>query len=224
MKTKIWVFWCFYDFRCIIFLAVSYRYKAWIVAKVEALESGMTVEAQAEEASASSAQAEPKPSAKKRPAQPATEPTANERAKQAKQTVVIEDEGEQWVRQKIAEAADAGKAGGAEYAAEAWAAEAADAGKAGGAEYAAEAWASEAWTSEDQLAFEPSWLVALQKYKVDGEAQLQLALLRDVDWHAAAEVVWKLTKKGAWDNDLKNPSGFVNRCCTTKLKQLHEQW
>ena len=164
----------------------------------------MTVEAQAEEASASSAQAEPKPSAKKRPAQPATEPTANERAKQAKQTVVIEDEGEQWVRQKIAEAADAGKAGGAEYA--------------------AEAWASEAWTSEDQLAFEPSWLVALQKYKVDGEAQLQLALLRDVDWHAAAEVVWKLTKKGAWDNDLKNPSGFVNRCCTTKLKQLHEQW
>lgn len=205
MKTKIWVFfWCFYDFRCIIFLAVSYRYKAWIVAKVEALESGMTVEAQAEEASASSAQAEPKPSAKKRPAQPATEPTANERAKQAKQTVVIEDEGEQWVRQKIAEAADAGKAGGAEYA--------------------AEAWASEAWTSEDQLAFEPSWLVALQKYKVDGEAQLQLALLRDVDWHAAAEVVWKLTKKGAWDNDLKNPSGFVNRCCTTKLKQLHEQW
>ena len=159
----------------------------------------MTVEAQAEEASASSAQAEPKPSAKKRPAQPATEPTANQREKQAKQTVVIEDEGEQWVREKIAEAADAGEAGGTEYAAE-------------------------AWTSEDQLAFEPSWRVALQKYKVDGEAQLQLALLRDVDWHAAAEVVWKLTKKGAWDNDLKNPSGFVNRCCTTKLKQLHEQW
>ena len=194
------------------FLAVSYRYKAWIVAKVEALESGMTGEekAEAKEASASSAQAEPKPS-HKRAAQPASEPTASQRLKAAKQTVVIdEDESEQWVREKIAEAADAGKDD--QWTSEAWTSE------------DQLAWTSEAWTSEDQLAFEPSWRVAMQKFKVDGEAQLQLALLRDVDWHAAAEVVWKLTKKGAWDNDLKNPSGFVNRCCTTKLKQRHEQW
>ena len=178
------------------FLAVSYRYKAWIVAKVEALESGMTGEekAEAKEASASSAQA-PKPS-HKRPAQPASEPTAIQRSKAAKLTA---GETDAWMQAKIAEAADAGEAVGAEVAAE-------------------------ACTSEDQLAFEPSWRVALQKYKVDGDAQLQLALLREVDWHAAADVVWKLTKRGAWDNDLKNPSGFVNRCCTTKLKQRHEQW
>ena len=188
------------------FLAVSYRYKAWIVAKVEALEAGMTVKEEANEASASSAQVEPKPS-QKRPAQPASEPTDSQRAKAAKQTA---SETDAWIQTKIAEAADEGKDD--QWTSEAWTSE------------DQLAWTSEACTSEDQLALEPSWRVAMQRYKVDGEAQLQLALLREVDWHAAAEVVWKLTKRGAWDNDLKNPSGFVNRCCTTKLKQLHEQW
>ena len=199
------------------FLAVSYRYKAWIVAKVEALEAGMTVkeeagttvkkQAEAKEASASaSVKKQAKPS-HKRPAHPASEPTDSQRAKAAKQTA---SETDAWIQTKIAEAADEGKDD--QWTSEAWTSE------------DQLAWTSEACTSEDQLALEPSWRVAMQRYKVDGEAQLQLALLREVDWHAAAEVVWKLTKRGAWDNDLKNPSGFVNRCCTTKLKQLHEQW
>ena len=128
------------------FLAVSYRYKAWIVAKVEALESGMT----AEEASASSAQAEPKPSTKKRPAQPANAPTDSQRAKAAKQTA---SETDAWIQTKIAEAADEGED-------DQWTSEA----------LTSEdqlAWTSEACTSEDQLALEPSWRVAMQRYKVD---------------------------------------------------------
>lgn len=72
----------------------------------------------------------------------------------------------------------------------------------------------------NKLGFEPSWQMALQQYHVDSEAQLQLALLRDRDWCAAADIVWKLTKKGSYDDELKNPSGFVNRCCTTAFKNL----
>lgn len=74
--------------------------------------------------------------------------------------------------------------------------------------------------SANKLAFPPSWLQALQKWGVDEDAQLQLALLRDADWYAAAECVWKLTKKGAHSDELRNPSSFVNRCCTSALKNL----
>jgi hypothetical protein len=185
--------------------AVSYKYKTWIVAKIEAIESGMTCEDRSS-ASAPAGQSVPKPSVQKAkrpvqgPTQPDWEPPEHiaKQAKRGDQTVVIDDESEQWMQAKIAEAA-------------------ADAGEGGGAEAA-----SEANASENKLAFEPSWRVALQKYCVDDDAQLQLALLRDQNWHAAAEIVWKLTKKGAYDNDLKNPSGFVNRCCTTALKAM--QW
>ena len=74
--------------------------------------------------------------------------------------------------------------------------------------------------SANKLAFPPSWQQALQKWGVDEDAQLQLALLRDADWYAAAECVWKLTKKGAHSDELRNPSSFVNRCCTSALKTL----
>jgi hypothetical protein len=168
------------------------------------MESGMTCEDRSSAASAGPSVPKPSVPKRKMPTQPDHKPPEHivKQAKREGQPVVIQDDGEQWVQAKIAEAA-------------------ADAGdnRTGGAEAA-----SEAGASENKLAFEPSWLVALQKYRVDGDAQLQLALLRDANWNAAAEVVWKLTKKGAYDNDLKNPSGFVNRCCTTALKNMHEQW
>jgi hypothetical protein len=141
-----------------------------------------------------------KPDPKKRPAQPSEKPPEHV-LKQAKldaassSSDTSHQEGDKWVQAKIAEAA------------------AADAGE-----------KPKADAPGNVFEFEPSWLVALDKYQVDGEARLQLALLRDSNWHAASEVVWKLTKKGAYDADLKNPSGFVNRCCTTAMKSHHEQW
>ena len=141
-----------------------------------------------------------KPEAKKRPVQPSGKPPEHV-VKQAKLEAASDagdpsqQDGDNWVQAKIAEAA------------------AADAGE-----------TPEAAEPDDVFEFEPSWLVALNKYEVDEEARLQLALLRDSNWQAASEVVWKLTKKGAYDADLKNPSGFVNRCCTTALKNHHEQW
>ena len=141
-----------------------------------------------------------KSESKKRPAQPSVKPPEHV-LKQAKLEAASSSgdtshqEGDNWVQAKIAEAA------------------AADAGEKPTADAPGNA-----------FEFQPSWLVALDKYQVDGEARLQLALLRDSNWLAASEVVWKLTKKGAYDADLKNPSGFVNRCCTTALKSHHEQW
>jgi hypothetical protein len=173
--------------------AVSYKYKAWIVAKIEAMESGMEYDNRSSTTNA----AGPSVPTRKRPVGP-TEPdcappeSLQKQAKCGDQTINIEDDSDQWMQAKIAEAAADAKTAG-------------DGGD-----------------GENKLAFEPSWLVALQKYGVDGDAQLQLALLRDQNWQAAAEIVWKLTKKGAYDNDLKNPSGFVNRCCTTAFKAM--QW
>jgi len=72
--------------------------------------------------------------------------------------------------------------------------------------------------------FDNSWQAALDRYEIDDQARLQLALLRDLDYHAAAECLWKTTKRAAWNGDggLQNPSGFLNRACTNAFKALND--
>jgi hypothetical protein len=126
-------------------------------------------------------------------------PPANKRQGKNKINVKVKD-GDQWMQAKIAEAADD------------------DDGGHGGDDDSGE-WHDDG-DGANELGFEKSWQMALQQYKVDKAAQLQLALLRDQDWYAASDVVWKLTKKGSYDDELKNPSGFVNRCCTMAVKNM----
>jgi len=133
------------------------------------------------------------------PAGPPPKPPANKRQDKTKITVQNKD-GYQWMQAKIAEAADD------------------DDGGHGGDDDSGE-WHDDG-DGANELGFEKSWQMALQQYKVDKAAQLQLAVLRDQDWYAASDVVWKLTKKGSYDDELKNPSGFVNRCCTTAFKNV----
>lgn len=136
------------------------------------------------------------------PKQPAEKPpdhlqTKDKHQDKNKIKIVIKNEDNDWIKAKIAEAVKHDEA---------------NAGDDGGRQCGGD--------DANKFGFEPSWQMALKKYDVDGEAQLQLALLRDMNWYAAAEIVWKLTKKGAYDDDLRNPSGFVNRCCTTAFKNL----
>jgi hypothetical protein len=132
------------------------------------------------------------------PAEAPPKPPANKR--QDKNKITVKDKGgDQWMQAKIAEAVDDGHDGGYDNSGD---------------------WHDDGKGEANELGFEKSWQMALQQYKVDKAAQLQLALLRDQDWYAASDVVWKLTKKGSYDDELKNPSGFVNRCCTTAFKNV----
>ena len=125
-------------------------------------------------------------------------PPANKR--KDKNTINLKDkDGDQWMHAKITEAVDDGHDGGYDNSGD---------------------WHDDGKGEANELGFEKSWQMALQQYKVDKAAQLQLAVLRDQDWYAASDVVWKLTKKGSYDDELKNPSGFVNRCCTMAVKNM----
>ena len=150
------------------------------------------------------ADAMPKPTIRMVPTPPDGAPPdhlhTNEKHQTRNKITVKEEDKDQWMQAKIAEAATADSE--------------AAAGDGGGRQYAGE--------GANQFGFEPSWQMAIQQYGVDSAAQLQLALLRDRNWYAAADIVWKLTKKGEYDDELRNPSGFVNRCCTTAHKNL--QW
>ena len=198
-----------------------------MVEKVEAMESGMTMPNRSstidEDApsdskrsrkmspspksmpSGSVADEMPKPTSRLEPKQPDGEPPIHLQTKEKHQDrnkiTVKDDDNDQWMQAKIAEAATEDSE--------------ATAGDSGGRQYGGE--------GANQFNFEPSWQMAIQQYGVDSAAQMQLALLRDRSWYAAADVVWKLTKKGDYDDELRNPGGFVNRCCTTAHKNL-QQW
>jgi hypothetical protein len=136
----------------------------------------------------------------RQPAEAPPTPPANKR--KDTNTIDVKDKDcDQWMQAKIAEAADDDDDGH------------------GGDDDSGD-WHDDGKGEANELGFEKSWQMALQQYKVDKAAQLQLAVLRDQDWYAASDVVWKLTKKGSYDDELKNPSGFVNRCCTTAFKNV----
>ena len=135
----------------------------------------------------------------KPPSEAPPKPPAKKRKDNEITTNLVGNAGDQWMQAKIAEAVDNSGDWHDDNSGD---------------------WHDDGNGEANELGFEKSWQMALQQFKVDKAAQLQLALLRDHDWYAASEVVWKLTKKGSYDDDLKNPSGFVNRCCTTAFKNV----
>lgn len=210
---------------------VRYTYKAWITEKIEAVESGMAMPNRSstiEEAgpseskrsrkmsptaktrpSGSAGDVDPKPSARK-PTEPDQAPPEHmqtkDKTKDKNKISVKVDDQDQWIQDKIAEASTA--------------APAADDGDGDDGRQKVGDETPKVGDGAPNFGFEPSWNMAIEKYGIDTDAQMQLALLRDIDWYAAAEIVWKLTKKAAYDDELRNPSGFVNRCCTTARKNL----
>jgi len=160
-------------------------------------------------------------------------PPTNKRKDIENTTNLKDNDGEQWVQAKIAEAVEDWHDGD-------WHGDNSDGWRDGGYDNSGDGhdggydnsgdWRDDGgyddWFDEThdakEFGFSKAWQMALQQYNVDKAAQLQLALLRDHDWYAASDVVWKLTKKGSYDDELKNPSGFVNRCCTTAFKNA--QW
>ena len=220
-----------------------YKYKAWIVEKIEDIEAGMavpTIDMEAE--THDTKRRKMPPTAKARPTgsvadiesswgpkPPSEEPPKpkppsgappkppGKKRKDIKNTTNLEGtDGEEWMQSKIAEAADDWH-DGAE-AVDDWHGGAKDVD--GWRDGGYDDWFDETHDAKE-FGFPRSWQMALQQFNVDKAAQLQLALLRDHDWYAASDVVWKLTKKGSYDDELKNPSGFVNRCCTTAFKNVN---
>ena len=63
-----------------------------------------------------------------------------------------------------------------------------------------------------------AWLPILKRREVDADATEQLVLLAQLDFAAASEIAFKLTK--GRENEIQNPSAFVSKCVSAARKEL----